>query len=644
MTYDIETMTFLTDTTDQDVLVRLYKTEVVQKAATGLYYVQCYLLPVSDESDALNEMNVFWNKSLVDGHFCYTVTGDELLKKCDEYFPDSTEEEGSLIQAQTQSVSLEQYFKNKILRIKPFFNFDNNKGFFYRNPNYNSQIQVIPTEFECESFFKIPVLNEKNYELLKEHKTISLLNWNITVFGVPDFLIYKNHLIMLRLTTSKISEYNCSWKEGDDYLELEFDYESLKAHSLYIQEESDNYAFLEKTMLPFMKKIETEEKTEDTDERSDNEPPKTDATKDALSDFENYLKAKRLYYYEEDIQNFHACLKSRILTILAGMSGTGKTRLPLEYAQFFGMSEENNTLLFLSVSPSYNEPSDILGFYNPSDKTYVPSETGLTTFLKHASMHPSQMHMVIFDEMNLSQIEYYFAPFLSVMEKDSAHRFITMYDENLECANKDKYPSKIKIMDNLLFVGTINLDETTKDLSDRLLDRSFIISLKKTTFDRFNAVMISSGKEEAKPYSGDYHRLMGDVSSSFCFNDYITTDMREFFDSFDQLLSQNDSQRGISFRTVKNIALYLKNSKIDENDSASGIIFDYALKQTAMRKIRGPYENVIDLIGTINEKGEIENSSILNLFDQYKSVSSFESSKQSLKNKALELKKYGYCR
>lgn len=252
--------------------------------------------------------------------------------------------------------------------------------------------------------------------------------------------------------------------------------------------------------------------------------------------------------------------------------------------------------------------------------------------------------MVIFDEMNLSQIEYYFAPFLSIMEKDNDHRVITLYDENLECKNKDKYPAKIKILDNVLFVGTINLDETTKDLSDRLLDRSFIISLKKTTFDRFNAVMISSSDEEETAYTGDYRRLMGEVSSSFCFNDYLTAEMREFFDSFDQLLSKDDAQRGISFRTVKNIALYLKNSKIDENDSSSGLIFDYALKQTVMRKIKGNYESIADLVGTIDDNGNLQNSSILNLFEQYKNVSSFESSKQALKSKALELKKYGYCR
>ncbi len=641
MNYDLDTMTFLVNSSEQDVLVRFYHAEPIQKASGG-YYLQCFLLPISDESDTLNQMNVFWDKSMVDGHYCYNATGDYILSNvCGEYVSNAPK---TFDEAREQKVTLDKLLKDKIIRIKPYFHFDNVKGFYYRNPDFNAAIDVYPAHFECESFFKIPVLNEKNYTLLKEHKIISLQNWNMVTFGVPNFLIYKNRLISVKLTTTKVSEYNCCWKEEDDFLELEFDLDTLRANYLYLQYDEDNYAFLEKTMLPTMKKIELENKVDENEGLEKTPEIKADETKAVLDKFERYLRSKKLYYYEEDIENFHACLKSRILTILAGMSGTGKTRLPLEYAQFFHMNEENHTLLFLSVSPSYNEPSDILGFYNPGDKTYVPSETGLTTFLKHASDHPDVMHMVIFDEMNLSQIEYYFAPFLSIMEKDSDHRVITLYDENLDCKNKDKYPAKIKILDNVLFVGTINLDETTKDLSDRLLDRSFIISLKKTTFDRFNAVMISSGDEEEISYTGDYRLLMGEVSSSFCFNDYLTAEMREFFDSFNQLLSKDDSQRGISFRTVKNIALYLKNSMIDENDSSSGLIFDYALKQTVMRKIKGAYESIADLVGTIDENGNLVNSSILNLFEQYKNVSSFESSKQALKSKALELKKYGYCR
>ena len=60
-----------------------------------------------------------------------------------------------------------------------------------------------------------------------------------------------------------------------------------------------------------------------------------------------------LQYEFEDLVNFHTSLKTNPLTILAGMSGTGKTQLAYNYAKMLGLSEENNTLLFMPISPAY---------------------------------------------------------------------------------------------------------------------------------------------------------------------------------------------------------------------------------------------------------------------------------------------------
>lgn len=644
MTFDSELFYKLEEIQKQDVLVIFYDSVIIEKE-DGTCYLLCYLLPVSDESDFLSENeSIFWDRSKLDGHYCFNTTGDLLSREINPTFVP----EGKSYQAVAeQQKALENACKDKILRIKPYFKYNQVGGYFYRNPDLlNYSIDMIPCAYPCESFFKIPVLSEQNYRLLKEHKTISLQNWNLTVFGVPKYLIYQNHLIFTKLTTSKASEYNCVWKEeSDDFVELEFDKKAYQEANLYLPGTEREYAFLEKSLLPLMRKIEpVKPYMKEAEKEETQQEEVSDQTEAALKGFEGYLRSKNLYYFDEDIKNFHACLKSRILTILAGMSGTGKTRLPLEYAEFFGMREEEHTLLFLPISPSYSEPSDILGFYNPSNDTYVPSETGFTSFLIHAQQNPDRMHMVIFDEMNLAQIEYYFAPFLSVLEKDAEHRSITLYDENLNCRNKDQYPSKVRLLDNLLFVGTINLDETTKNLSDRLLDRSFVISLKKATFDRYNGVMSSLTGENELPYSGNYRELMGKVNPTFCFNDVLTAEMREFFDAFDKLLYESDSQKGISYRTVKNITLYLKNFRTDGNEISLGQAFDFAVRQTVMKRIKGNGEILLPLIGTLDEKGQLQDSSILALFHQFSSVSSFELSKQELKNKAIELTKYGYCR
>ncbi|WP_349407251.1 hypothetical protein, partial [Clostridium perfringens] len=54
--------------------------------------------------------------------------------------------------------------------------------------------------------------------------------------------------------------------------------------------------------------------------------------------------------------------------------------------------------------------------------------------------------------------------------------------EDSICHNKNKYKSKIRVGNNVLFIGTVNLDETTRDLSDRVLDRANVITLKKRSF------------------------------------------------------------------------------------------------------------------------------------------------------------------
>ena len=81
--------------------------------------------------------------------------------------------------------------------------------------------------------------------------------------------------------------------------------------------------------------------------------------------------------------------------------------------------EVNHTLLFMPVSPSFIEPDDVLGYLNPNNGLYIPADTGLVDFLINAQNNSDKMYMVIFDEMNLSQIEYWFSPFISVLEKDA---------------------------------------------------------------------------------------------------------------------------------------------------------------------------------------------------------------------------------
>ncbi len=635
------------EVSDHVVLAVLYKTFMMQ--SQNHFYLQCALLPISDEPDILLENeSLFWNNDMMDRKSCYTVTGDNILRFLglwDGYTSESEED------VKRQKDIVIEAMKGKMLLFTPYYKYDERKNIFYKNIDSTKDVQMLPLSYPNESFFVVPILNEQNFRLFLAHKTFSLSNWNLSLFGKPKYILYGNHLILTDLSTSPNSDYNCLWeKKNQDYLDLEFEIDKFVDNGFLHYEDRGGYCFLEKASLPLMMKVQSlswQDDEQDEMEETVYSSEQEFDTRKALIGFESYLKSKNLYYFDDDVKNFHACLKCRLLTILAGMSGTGKTRLPLEYANYFNMTEENGTLLFVPISPSYTEPSDMLGFYNPANESYMSSETGLVSFLKHASENPEKMHMVIFDEMNLAQIEYYFAPFLSILEREKDRRILRLYDQNLECRNKELYPDSIKIGDNVLFVGTINLDDTTKELSERLLDRSFVISLRRASFDKYNGVMLDKVEENQKTYQGELMSLMPKMAKTFNFNSFLTPTMREFFDEFNKILSEKDPQKGISFRTVRNISLYLANSRIDEDATMDDIgtkqAFDYVFRQTVLRRIRGSEDILSEVLGYKMEDGSIH-SPIYDLLEKYNEISAFELSKQEIANKILELKRYGYVR
>jgi hypothetical protein len=359
-----------------------------------------------------------------------------------------------------------------------------------------------------------------------------------------------------------------------------------------------------------------------------------------------------LQYEYNDLINFHTSIKTNPLTILAGMSGTGKSRLALNYAKMLDLSEDNGTLLFMPISPSYTEPNDVLGYLNTMNGLYVPSETGMVQFLQHASSNPDQMHMVIFDEMNLSQVEFWFSPFISILEKDKGERFLRLYDEDAHCINEKVYPPTIKIGENIIFIGTVNIDDTTKEFSDRLLDRTFVITLNKVSFVQFYGDYLKHkpGVEkvdlakfqcknvtEFKKWShGDDRRYMDAFANN--------QSELEFLDELSDLIKKYIPNGGISHRVMKNIGNYLLNVPrtnlgmvIDRRD-----VFDIILDQTIMTKIRGTETQLQQLIGELKPENILEDSELTKLFDKYTSISDFDRVKKSLVRKAEELKINGY--
>lgn len=409
--------------------------------------------------------------------------------------------------------------------------------------------------------------------------------------------------------------------------------------------------------LQWMDELESEQ-SEDTlniNEENNSLQEKTDITTIQLDEIEFIhdlklrAKSQKLIYSSEDLINFHTSMKSSAFTILSGQSGIGKTKLATLYAKTLGLSQENKTLLIMPISPAYTEPGDILGYLNPNTGLYIPADTGLVDFLINAQSNPDQVHMLIMDEMNLSQIEHYFAPFLSLLELNVNERYLDLYNKGSVCHNEHKYKPKIHLMNNVIIVGTMNTDETTKELSDRLLDRSNVVVLEKRSFkDIKNELMengigesFSAGQEDA--YGTVYLKWRSTKAEWDAFNDSEL----EFFDQLDITISKVDPLKGFSIRNLIRMGAYLNNLPISQDGNyliRRDTAIDLFIKQRVITKIRGPIEIYENLIGNINSHGEVSGE-LYKLFsgEEARSISDFDRTKKELIRKAREMSTNGYA-
>ncbi|MGE7879842.1 hypothetical protein [Peribacillus muralis] len=369
-----------------------------------------------------------------------------------------------------------------------------------------------------------------------------------------------------------------------------------------------------------------------------------------IRDLETKAKARNLIYSREDLINFHTSIKSSALTMLSGQSGIGKTKLATIYGETLGLSQKSDTMLIMPISPAYTEPGDILGYLNPATGLYMPAETGLVEFLIHAQDYDKQVHMLIMDEMNLSQIEHYFAPFISLLELEEEDRFLNLYSKDSVCHNDQKYKNSIQLKNNLVIVGTMNTDETTKDLSDRLLDRSNVVVLEKRSFKDIKkelevfdgSEVYNSGLEDA--YGEVYMTWKSQKENWKAFEEFEL----EFYDELDNAISRVDRLKGFSIRNIIRMGAYLNNLPVDSEQVfhiERGKAIDLFIKQRVITKIRGPIEIYENLIGTMEFDNTEPNGELYSLFNSEtaQKISTFDKTKIELKQKARELSVNGYA-
>lgn len=188
----------------------------------------------------------------------------------------------------------------------------------------------------------------------------------------------------------------------------------------------------------------------------------------------------------------------RHFAVLTGISGSGKTQLALNYAHALRNSphDESPNVRIIPVQPGWYDPSPLLGYVNPLQEASYRSAPFLELLLE-AAEDPETPYVAILDEMNLSHPEQYLAPVLSAMETRGWIDLHQLGEDITPVPMRVRYPA------NLAIIGTLNMDETTHGLSDKVLDRVYTLEFWDINVAAFPGWETTSLPEDLKQTAKD---------------------------------------------------------------------------------------------------------------------------------------------
>ncbi|MFR0511344.1 McrB family protein [Limosilactobacillus reuteri subsp. suis] len=486
-------------------------------------------------------------------------------------------------------------------------------------------VSMLSVEEDSISSFMLSKDEESNWILYEDVTAISTDGIGSIQYQKPD----NNNPITLRKLNNDSQLDNYYYDNGDsDYVE----HNIMFVPTRYLRADRLEKFATRLTLLKEKDESEKIDKNQDPDLLF-------------LDQFNEVLASSKyqLLLDDDDIVKLHTSIKSNLLTILAGLSGTGKSRILRAYAEALGMDKDSeNRFKFISVKPSWQDDSDLLGFADTISNNYRPSDTGLVDTLIDAKRNSDQIYLIVLDEMNLSRIEYYFSQFLSVLERDSDERYLTLYSSYLEARlyNSSTYHAKILIPENVRFLGTMNIDESTFELSDKLIDRANIIELRTIPFYKLENMKLKKLKQ--KQGEDSWRKFQGDLLNYSSHGIKLDKRQLEFLWDLHEAINQALPNVGVSWRNVKLIEKFL--NKLPSNYYEKiGKALDWQVSERILTKLRGTDTMLSNLI-SYDEKNEKVSGKIVDILDTYADLSAFEFSRELLLKKVRELVVNGYAR
>ena len=225
---------------------------------------------------------------------------------------------------------------------------------------------------------------------------------------------------------------------------------------------------------------------------------------DTLIEIENFIASRGFIFPNRILRAFYASLRSKPFVILAGNSGTGKSRLVRLFAEASGATVKNGRFTMIPVRPDWNDSSELLGYFDLNGE-FNPGQLIAPILMAH--QNAAKPFFVCLDEMNLAKVEHYFSDFLSIIESRSRNKDGIVTDPILHEGQLKKMKADglrpeaqaalkafssanqpIGLPENLFIVGTVNMDETTQPFSRKVLDRAHTLE--------FNDIDLLQGLDE----------------------------------------------------------------------------------------------------------------------------------------------------
>lgn len=320
---------------------------------------------------------------------------------------------------------------------------------------------------------------------------------------------------------------------------------------------------------------------------------------------------KQSFLIEELPEMFDSTFSRRYITsllakpfvILTGNSGTGKTRISKQFAEYLEVVDTNGekNWLIVPVGADWTDNARVLGFYNPlADQGSGKYEkTGILKLIERANNHPEIPYFLILDEMNLSHVERYFSDFLSHMETPDNPFELDGYknkDDEEEPSGKLPYP------DNLFVIGTVNIDETTYMFSPKVLDRANVVEFKPDKNDVLGLFTGSGEQTKITPaktgVAEAFLRLAKEVRDGLGqVSEEDITAIKEVFETIYDIVEKNGYE--FAYRTVREIRQYISAAHALSSEWTEAEMYcaiDEQLLQKVLPKVHGNRKEIGNML------------------------------------------------